>query len=927
MAVSFVDQANTGADTLAASHQVTRPAGVAAGDVVVLTLVRWESANSFPATTGPSGSVARGSLVAGAGGNWQDSHVFLKYVGAETTYTVSWTGARFSCLVAEFFTGVDAGLDLAAVPFQITSVLNATAVPTATVTTVAGAGLSWHVNTQGYGSTTTHEPPSGFTETAETDAWAVGHRIASGAGSQSASGATVAPSQPQLIASLVALAPAAGGPSPITGTGTAAPAAAQATASGGVTTVASGAAGAAAAGVAGTGSLDTVHVSGSGAAAASSALLSGSGQVTAAATGSPASSPAQAAGDAAVPVSGSGSAAAAAAVVSGRESAAGPFVVGVSGLHFVDAAGEPILVRGDTVWAFPVNAGRWNGGDWAADFDAYFAARGSQGYNAVYHAALGSTQNNGPFNTGATFDGHLPFVGGEPGDLNETYWARVDYMLDRAEGLGITVFLNWAYSDDLANAALSGKTSTQCEAYGAALGSRYGNRPNLVWGIGGDYFGSDDTRVTAVLNGIRSTGDTHLIAIQYYPETTSRQDLQSGSAQPWGVTNAQYNFVYSYNVLYYGVEEGYAETPLIPVLWGDGTYDDDSSADRLIMRNHTWWALTSGSRGNIYGGEGIWGWGAGALAQVQSTTSGFADEDLPVIRDTFAGLQGWHELLPDLDSSLVTGGRGTRATSLASGGGGGQYDGSPQDTWVSVGVTPDGSLAVIYCPTGTTLTVDDTELAATYTATWIDPVTGAATAETVGPTYTTPGTNSVGGNDWVLALAASDPSSSGSGQAASAPAVMSGAAAVTATTAGQAAPAAAIVSGVGSAAVTASGQASPAAQVVAGSGGLTAVATASGQAAAAAATVTGTGEVAVAASGQVTATGALSGAGSVPSTGAGQATAAPAVAAGLSGSSFGAPVPNPTTVLVAAHSATVDTVARSGTVEVVPASATVLVTS
>ena len=884
MAVSYVDQANTGADVLAASRQVTRPATVESGDVVVLTLVRWESANSFPATTGPAGSVRRGSIIAGAGGSWQDSEVFLLRVGSETSWTVSWTGSRFGCLFAEFFRGVDPGLDLATVPFQITSALNTAAVPTATVTTVAGAGLSWHVNTQGYSATTTHEPPTGFAEAADTDPWASAHRIAAADGPVSASGATASSSQPQMIASLVALAPAAG-PSAITGSGAAAAAPARA---------------------AGTGSLDVISVNGSGAAAAPTAVVAGAGTVA---------------------ISGAGSAAAPAAKVSGRESVAGPFVAGVSGLHFVDGDGQPILVRGDTVWAFPVNAGRWNGGDWAADFDAYFAARGSQGYNAVYHAALGSTQNNGPFNTGATFDGHLPFVGGEPGDLNETYWARVDYMLDRAEGLGITVFLNWAYSDDLANAALSGKTSTQCEAYGAALGSRYGNRPNLVWGIGGDYFGSDDTRVTAVLDGIRSTGDTHLIAIQYYPETTSRQDLQSGAAQPWGVTNAQYNFVYSYNVLYYGVEEGYAETPLIPVLWGDGTYDDDSSADRLIMRNHTWWALTSGSRGNIYGGEGIWGWGAGALAQVQSTTSGFADQDLPVIRDTFAGLPGWHELLPDLDSSLVTGGRGTRATSLASGGGGGQYDGSPQDTWVSVGVTPDGSLAVIYCPTGTTLTVDDTELVATYTATWLDPVTGAATAETVGPTYTTPGTNSASGSDWVLVLAASDPSSSGSGQAASAPAVMSGAAAVTASTAGQAAPAAAIVSGVGSAAVTASGQASPAAQVVAGSGGLTAVATASGQAAAAAATVTGTGEVAVAASGQVTATGALSGAGSVPSTGAGQATAAPAVAAGLSGSSFGAPVPNPTTVLVAAHSATVDTVARSGTVEVVPASATVLVTS
>lgn len=431
-----------------------------------------------------------------------------------------------------------------------------------------------------------------------------------------------------------------------------------------------------------------------------------------------------------------------------------PFVTSVSGLHFVDQDGQPTLIRGDTVWALPVNAGRWNGGDWAADIDAYTAARAAHGFNVLYLALLGSTQNNGPADTGATFDGVLPFVGGDPGVLNEAYWQRVDYILASAEAQGITVFCDFAYSSDLNDAALSGKTNAQFTGYGTALGTRYADRPNLVWTIGGDYFDDHDTQLTNVLTALRAAGDTHLIAAENYSESTSRFDLSSNSVRQWGTDHAQFNFVYTYNVTYFGVEYGYDEASPLPVLWGDGHYDQRTTADRHLMRNLTWWAYTSGSRGAIYGAESIWNWSSGSLALVTSPPV-FAGTDLPTIRDTFASYDGWHDLLPDTDSSFVTAGRGTRAVSLPSGGGGAEYNStSPQDPYVTASVTPDGTLAMAYLPVATTITVDDGELVPGYTVAWVDPVTGAATPTTPAATYTSPGGNSVGDADWLLVFQA-----------------------------------------------------------------------------------------------------------------------------------------------------------------------------
>ncbi len=186
-----------------------------------------------------------------------------------------------------------------------------------------------------------------------------------------------------------------------------------------------------------------------------------------------------------------------------------PFVSGVSanGRYFVDQAGKPILVRGDSPWAILLNAS-------PAQMDLYVSTRAAQGFNAVLLSLLGSVANGGPSNSGATYDGLLPFVGGDPSRLNDAYWDRVEHFLTLCRLAGITVMAypidGWVGTAE--SGGLAGDWSNDtAQAYGRAVAARLSGYPNVIWAVGGDYPVAQpvsDARFAAVLAGLAPAGWT-----------------------------------------------------------------------------------------------------------------------------------------------------------------------------------------------------------------------------------------------------------------------------------------------------------------------------------------------------------------------------------------------------------------------------------
>ena len=438
------------------------------------------------------------------------------------------------------------------------------------------------------------------------------------------------------------------------------------------------------------------------------------------------------------------------------------YITGLGGTgagYFADQDGQPRLLLGDEAWGLLANAGAWNSGDWQGTISAYLAARAGQGFTTMITSALSFGGDGACVHTdGNDWDNLAPWVSaGDPSSgLNETFWARRDYLITTAASYGITVIMNPCFNLAFqgAGTALNGKTATQFGDYGTNLGNRYKNFPNLMWIVGDDYFGTIDTELTAFRTGLRGAGDTHALTIQNYQETTSRTDLFDGSHPPWGTSFAEFSWVYSYNVSYDGVEKAHLEASPLPLARGDGQFIvPGGAADALLQRSLAWWALSSGARGYNAGSENVWRWEAGAAAAVTSDVF-FADGTAAHIRSVFESLQGWHLLIPDTSSLLVTAGRGTHRSPIVSGGGGTAYTGN-SDAYVTASRTASGSLAVIYLSHATTITIDQTKMAAGYGAKWYDPASGAVQSATPGATYNSAplGNNSAGDPDWVLVLA------------------------------------------------------------------------------------------------------------------------------------------------------------------------------
>ena len=448
-----------------------------------------------------------------------------------------------------------------------------------------------------------------------------------------------------------------------------------------------------------------------------------------------------------------------------------PYIAGITTAsgnpgYFHDQYSNPIALFSDTPWSIIYQSGADTTYTWQQEMDYFTATRAGQGYNAFECNLLPNT-SEGTY-AGKTWDGVFPFLGtggSNPANgLNGTYWQRLDYLLASAAAKGMTGILNLCMADDLAGLPGSGWTDTQWQQYGNAVAARYapgGTSPaqNFIWMIGDDYFGYNDAEFSAILTGVRAAGDTRPIAIENITESTSRRDFGSGTAgtaMNWGLANAVYQWIYSYNCSYLGVEYAYGESSPILVLRGDGWYYDWSSEE--LARTQTWWALSSGSRG-WSGGVGAGDYGKFAAGWRSDVTSGaYQSATIGHIITAFSGLPGWHRLIPDTGNVFITAGRGTKATPYTSGQGSSPSYSGTADTYVTGSITPAGDLAVIYfshSAAASTITIDQTKMTTGYSAHWVDPASGATSAGTPGTTYNpsgTKGSNSAGNPDWVLVL-------------------------------------------------------------------------------------------------------------------------------------------------------------------------------
>ncbi len=417
-----------------------------------------------------------------------------------------------------------------------------------------------------------------------------------------------------------------------------------------------------------------------------------------------------------------------------------PLKVSANRRYLVDQHDVPVLITGDSPQALIVNLSE-------AEADAFFADRQAAGFNLVWINLLCATYTGGRAD-GSTYDGIVPFT--TPGDLstpNESYFARVDHMLDLAAQHGLTVLLDPAETGSFLS-VLNANGATKARNYGRYLGTRYRDFDNIIWMSGNDFQSwqnsGDDTVVQAVARGIEDTDDRHI-------HTVELDYLVSGSLDDasWAPI-IQLNASYTYFPTYAQVLADYDRPNAVPTFLVEANYEfEHNAADQgtpQILRRQEYWSLLSGAAGQLYGNRYTWpfidGWQSN-LDTPGSTQMGhvkFLFEPRP-----------WYNLIPDQSHIVVTAGYGTFADSGALG----------DSDYLTAARTPDGALVMAYMPTLRTITVDMARLGAPAYASWYDPSNGTFTAIPGSPltnagtrTFTPSGSNGDGDGDWVLVLEA-----------------------------------------------------------------------------------------------------------------------------------------------------------------------------
>jgi hypothetical protein len=377
--------------------------------------------------------------------------------------------------------------------------------------------------------------------------------------------------------------------------------------------------------------------------------------------------------------------------------------------------------------------------------DYYFADRARSGFNTMWVDIL-----CGPYTGGrtdySTYDGIVPFT--TPGDLstpNPKYFARVDAMVQLAEQHGMTLLLEPAETGSF-RSLLQANGQPKDFAYGAYIGARYKDFPNIIWLSGNDYqtdqWATFDAYTTALARGLRSTDPNRLQTIELdYPVSLSTDN-------PNWAGLVDINSAYTYTPTYAEVIQGYNEIPAKPVIMIEANYEGEdntggSPATPEILRRQEYWTMLSGATGQLYGNHYTWGFQSSAWKD-NLNTPGAAQAGLMA---KFFGSLRWYDLVPDQGHTLLRSGYGTpTSTGLVS-----------DSDYAPAAITADGTQAVVYMPTARAITVDLSRFSAPVTARWFDPTNGRYSPAAEGPLpnagtqqFAPAGTNSEGSGDWVL---------------------------------------------------------------------------------------------------------------------------------------------------------------------------------
>jgi len=413
--------------------------------------------------------------------------------------------------------------------------------------------------------------------------------------------------------------------------------------------------------------------------------------------------------------------------------------VSANGRYFVDQEGKPFFYLGDTCWLLFQRPNR-------EEVDEYLNDRAAKGFTVIQAYVLRGLGKKHPDGNSSLLDA-TPLLDRDPNRPNEEFFRHVDYVVNRANELGLVMGLVTAKSWHVTEHPEKVFDEKNAYTFGKFLGERYKNN-GVLWFPGGDSApGKYDAVWVAMAKGLKhGCGGSQLVCYHGQGSTSSSMWFHQADWLDFNSIQSGHHFG---SDSYAFVSKDYALTPAKPTVDMEPAYEnhptgaDQPHIDAHKVRSQAYSAMLGGAAGHGYGALDLFYFYKAADGPFpkngfQHWRTAMAYEgarQVGLMRRLFEQ-RPWHKLVPD--QSVLTSEPGSGPYRLAA------------------ARAEDGSFVIAYTPRGQLLSIHVNKLTGTRVkARWYDPRDGSwhdvgEFANTDVREFSAPSQGPT--NDWVLVL-------------------------------------------------------------------------------------------------------------------------------------------------------------------------------
>jgi acetyl esterase/lipase len=188
--------------------------------------------------------------------------------------------------------------------------------------------------------------------------------------------------------------------------------------------------------------------------------------------------------------------------------------VSPNGRYFVDQDGRPFFYLGDTAWLLFQRLDR-------AEVEEYLHDRAGKGFTVIQAYVLRGLGARHPDGNRSLL-GEPPLLDRDPTRPNEAFFKNVDFVINRANELGLVMGLVVAKSWHVNQHPERVFDAANAYTFGKFLGARY-KKNAVLWYVGGDSApGKDEAVWVAMARGLKDgSGGAHLVSYHGQGQTSS----------------------------------------------------------------------------------------------------------------------------------------------------------------------------------------------------------------------------------------------------------------------------------------------------------------------------------------------------------------------------------------------------------------------